>query len=957
LKHHASTEGNTEMKQIVVRGARENNLKNVDCELPRDQLVVITGLSGSGKTSLAFDTLYAEGQRRYVESLSAYARQFLDQRGKPDVDSVEGLSPAISIEQRSLSKNPRSTVGTITEIYDHLRLLYARIGAAHCPTCGRPITAQSVQQMVDLTFSMLSEGTRFSVLAPVVRGRKGAFRKELERLRKEGFARVDVDGQSCDLHEPLELDRKQRHNIDVYVDRLVLKPSVRSRLSESLELALQQADGIAKLKPQEGKVQLFSERLACVDCGVSIPELTPRSFSFNNPQGACPRCAGIGELMEFDEASVVLRPELSLREGAIEPWEHRNAAYYQQVLEALADQFRFDLYTPYAELSPSVKTLLMKGSGEIDVEFFFDKGASRHSYRKPFEGVLAGLTRRLEELEKSRKEGKGGEGGQEELHRYMRRRACPECGGARLNTEARNVFVSGRPIHSVSAMSIGQALAFFESLALGQREGAIADRLLREIRGRLTFLDDVGLSYLTLDRPSATLSGGEGQRVRLATQIGASLVGVLYILDEPSVGLHQRDHGRLLESLVRLRDLGNTVLVVEHDEETIRAADYIVDMGPGAGTRGGEVVVAGTLEQVLAHPTSLTGQYLSGARCIEVPGQRRKPRGKLKLQGASQHNLVGIDAEIPLGVLTCVTGVSGSGKSTLVIDTLLPALKNLLHGSKAAVGEYDALKGDHQLDKVIAIDQGPIGRTPRSNPATYTRLFTPLRELYAAIPESKARGYKAGRFSFNVKGGRCEACQGDGTLRIEMHFLPDVFVECDVCKGRRYDRETLEVLYKGRSIADVLEMTVAEAGELLAAVPQLGAKLKTLQEVGLGYLTLGQSATTLSGGEAQRLKLSRELAKRATGRTLYILDEPTTGLHLADIHLLLEVLARLVDAGNSVLIIEHQLDVIKTADWIVDLGPEGGDGGGQIVACGTPEEVAQVEGSHTGTYLRRVLGL
>jgi excinuclease ABC subunit A len=945
------------MKQIVVRGARENNLKHVDCELPRDQLVVITGLSGSGKTSLAFDILYAEGQRRYVESLSTYARQFLDQRGKPDVDSVEGLSPAISIEQRTLSKNPRSTVGTITEIYDHLRLLYARVGAAHCPTCGKPITAQSVQQMVDRTFSLLAEGTRFSVLAPVVRGRKGAFRKELERLRKEGFARADVDGQPRDLHEPLELDRKQRHNIDVYVDRLVLKPSIRSRLSESLELALQQADGIAKLKPQEGEVQLFSERLACVDCGVSIPELTPRSFSFNNPQGACPRCAGIGVLMEFDEASVVPRPELSLREGAIEPWEHRNSAYYQQVLEALADQFRFDLYTPYAELSPAVKTLLMKGSGEIDVEFFFDKGARRHSYRKPFEGVLAGLTRRLEELEKSRKEGKGAEGSQEELHRYMRRRTCPECGGARLNTEARHVLVASRPIHSVSAMSIGQALAFFEDLSLGEREGAIADRLLREIRGRLTFLDDVGLSYLTLDRPSATLSGGEGQRVRLATQIGASLVGVLYILDEPSVGLHQRDHHRLLESLVRLRDLGNTVLVVEHDEETIRAADYIVDMGPGAGTLGGEVVVAGTLEQVLAHPTSLTGQYLSGARRIEVPAQRRKPRGRLSLLGASEHNLCGIDAEIPLGVLTCVTGVSGSGKSTLVIDTLLPALKNLLHGAQAAVGEYSALRGDHQLDKVIAIDQGPIGRTPRSNPATYTRLFTPLRELFAAIPESKARGYKAGRFSFNVKGGRCEACQGDGTLRIEMHFLPDVFVECDVCKGRRYDRETLEVLYKGRSIADVLEMTVAEAGELLAAVPQLGARLKTLQEVGLGYLALGQSATTLSGGEAQRLKLSRELAKRATGRTLYILDEPTTGLHLADIHLLLDVLARLVDAGNSVLVIEHQLDVIKTADWIVDLGPDGGDGGGRIVACGTPEEVAQVDGSHTGTYLRRVLGL
>jgi excinuclease ABC subunit A len=954
-------------QQIVIKGARENNLKNISLSIPRDRLVVITGLSGSGKSSLAFDTLYAEGQRRYVESLSAYVRQFLEQKGRPDVDSIDGLSPALSIEQRTLSPNPRSTVGTVTEIYDHLRLLYARVGKPHCPRCGRPIAAQTVQQMVDQILR-LPEATRFSVLAPVVRDRKGEFRKELEALRRDGFARVAVDGQVRELggDEPIVLDKSRRHTIEVYVDRLVRKPGVEARLADSLELALKLSGGLAKIVPQEsgeGEEQLFSEKLACGECGLSFPELTPRSFSFNNPAGACPRCAGLGVLMEFDEERIVPHPELSLREGAIEPWEHRNAGYYQQLLDTLAAQFGFEVYVPYAELPQSIKSLLLHGSGDVEVQFSFEGGGQRHTYKRPFEGVMANLQRRLDEQEKRRREGGSSDDVEafdavlEEFHRYMRQRPCPECGGSRLREEARRVLLGGRPIHEVTSLSIGTLLRFFEQLQLEGRDREIAARLQDEIRGRLSFLVNVGLDYLSLDRTAASLSGGEGQRVRLATQIGSSLMGVIYILDEPSIGLHQRDHARLLATLLRLRDQGNSVLVVEHDEETIRAADFIVDLGPGAGTRGGEVVVAGDLAQVLACPTSLTGQYLSGARRIEVPSKRRRAKRWVTVHGARQNNLKRISARIPLGVLTCVTGVSGSGKSTLVVDTLLPALRAELHGASDLPGTHDRLEGAKLLDKVVAIDQSAIGRTPRSNPATYCGVFAKIRELFAGLPESKVRGYKAGRYSFNTKGGRCEACAGDGIIRIAMHFLPDVYVPCEVCGGKRYNRETLQVTYKGCSIADLLEMTVDQALELLGAVPAIRQKLEMLHEVGLGYLALGQPGNTLSGGEAQRLKLSRELSRRATGSTLYVLDEPTTGLHLADIHVLLEVLDRLVEAGNTVVVIEHHLDVIKCADHVIDLGPEGGAGGGTIVAEGTPEQVAATEGSYTATYLKRALGV
>jgi excinuclease ABC subunit A len=948
------------MKTLLVRGARENNLKDVTVEIPREKLVVITGLSGSGKSSLAFDTIYAEGQRRYVESLSAYARQFLEQQGKPDVDAIEGLSPAISIEQRTLSRNPRSTVGTVTEVYDYLRLLYARVGQPHCPRCGKPITSQSVQQIVDQLLR-LPEGTRFSVLAPVVRDRKGELRKELEALRRDGFARVAIDGEVHDLSEEIALDRAQRHTLEVYVDRLVIRDGVGSRLFDSVELALKHGDGLVKISPVEGEDLLFSEKLACVDCGLSFPDLSPRAFSFNSPHGACPRCSGLGVLLEFDEARVVPHAELSLREGAIEPWERRNAAYYQLLLDDLAKQFGFDVFAAYRDLPESVKSLLMYGSGDIEVEHSFEKGGKHQTYHRPFEGVIANLQRRLEDQEGRRKEGgavdpEAFDSLLEEFHRYMREKVCPDCGGARLRPEALHVLIAGQPIHRVTQLPIAAAIDLFAGLRLEGRAEQIARPLLKEITARLSFLVSVGLDYLTLDRTAATLSGGEGQRVRLATQIGSSLVGVLYILDEPSIGLHKRDHARLLQTLLRLRDLGNTVLVVEHDEDTIRAADFIVDMGPGAGTAGGEVVIAGALPEIVACARSLTGQYLSGARRIEVPARRRRGKRKLTIRGARANNLKSIDVEIPLGVLTCVTGVSGSGKSTLIIDTLLPVLRAELHGAKEQPGEHQAIDGARALDKVIAVDQSAIGRTPRSNPATYTGLFTPLRELFAALPESKVRGYKAGRYSFNVKGGRCEACQGDGTLRIAMHFLPDLFVQCDVCGGRRYNRETLQVRYKGASIADVLEMTVDQASELLQNVPQVRSKIDALREVGLGYLALGQPGNTLSGGEAQRLKLSRELARRSTGNTLYILDEPTTGLHLADIHVLLEVLDKLVEAGNSVVIIEHHLDVIKCADHVIDLGPEGGEGGGRVVGAGTPEELTRVEGSHTGALLGRLLG-
>jgi excinuclease ABC subunit A len=949
------------VKSIVIKGARENNLKDVSLEIPRDRLVVITGLSGSGKSSLAFDTIYAEGQRRYVESLSPYVRQFLEQMGRPDVDSIDGLSPAISIEQRGLSKNPRSTVGTVTEIYDYLRLLYARVGRPHCPRCERSITSQSVQQMVDQLLR-LPQGARFSVMAGVVRDRKGEFRKELESLRRDGFARVNINGEVLDLSEEIALDKNRRHTIEVYVDRLVLKTGIESRLTDSLELGLKLGGGQVKVALLEGPDLLFSEKLACVECGLSFPDLSPRSFSFNNPRGACPGCSGLGVLMEFDEDRIVPHPELSLREGAIEPWEHRSSAYYQQVLDTLAAQFGFDLFVPYAELPASVKALLMRGSGDVDVEFSLDRGGDRHTYRRPFEGVIANLERRLGEQQRRRKEG-GGTGELEafddiveEFHRYMRERTCPECDGARLRAEARHVLLGGRPIHAVTRLGIAEALDFFGGLALEDREREIAGRVLQEISGRLSFLCSVGLEYLSLDRTSASLSGGEAQRVRLATQIGSSLMGVLYILDEPSIGLHQRDHARLLQTLLRLRDAGNTVLVVEHDEATIRAADFVVDLGPGAGTHGGEVVAAGTPDEIVACPRSLTGQYLSGTRRIEVPRNRRRASRHLTVRGARQNNLKDIDVRFPLGVLTCVTGVSGSGKSTLVVDTLLPALRAELHGAKATPGTHRTVEGVRLLDKIIAIDQSPIGRTPRSNPATYAGVFAPVRELFASLPESKVRGYRAGRYSFNVKGGRCEACQGDGILRIAMHFLPDVFVQCEVCGGRRYNRETLQVAYKGSSIADVLAMTVDEASDLLGTVPTIRQKLEALRAVGLGYLALGQPANTLSGGEAQRLKLSKELARRATGSTLYILDEPTTGLHVADIQVLLGVLEELVEAGNTVVVIEHHLDVIKCADHVIDLGPEGGEHGGRVVATGTPEEVARVAESYTGQWLGGVLG-
>jgi excinuclease ABC subunit A len=957
------------MDKIIVKGAREHNLKNIDVELPRDRLIVITGLSGSGKSSLAFDTIYAEGQRRYVESLSAYARQFLEQMGKPDIDSIEGLSPAISIEQKSTSKNPRSTVGTVTEVYDYLRLMYARVGTVHCYNCGQRIASQTVQQMVDRILE-LPEGTRFSVLSPMVRDRKGEYKKELEQLRKQGFVRASIDGELHDLANPIKLDKNKKHTIEVYVDRLAVKPDIRQRLTDSVELALKLADGIVKVSPvvfdekggEEHGDMLFSEKFACITCGVSYPEITPRMFSFNNPQGACPTCDGIGAKLFFDPDLIVPNEELSLREGAIDPWEKRNAPFFQQILEAVANHYKIDMFAPWAKLPPEHRKIVMEGSGSDEVDFFFEKGGTRHKFKKEFEGVLANLERRLHEYERRRRE-EGNHGGEdgfeaayEEFHRYMNRSPCEECEGTRLRKEARFVKVGEMAIHQLTSLPIRDASRFFLKLELPKREREIADRILREINDRLSFLVNVGLDYLTLDRTSATLSGGEAQRIRLATQIGSSLVGVLYILDEPSIGLHQRDNTRLLETLRRLRDLGNTVLVVEHDEETIRAADHVVDMGPRAGVHGGRIVAAGTPEDVMGSTGSLTGAYLSGRKKIAVPASRRQPGNKyLTLKGARAHNLRNLTVRFPVGVFTAVTGVSGSGKSTLVIDTLLPTLQQRLNHSKAQPGELDGVEGLHHVDRVIDIDQSPIGRTPRSNPATYTGVFTHIRDLFAGLPESKARGYKAGRYSFNVKGGRCESCQGDGILRIEMHFLPDIYVQCEACAGRRYNRETLEVKYKGASIADVLDMTVTQAAEFLQHVPKIRQKLETLRDVGLGYIHLGQPATTLSGGEAQRIKLSKELAKKGTGRTVYILDEPTTGLHFDDIKQLLAVLNQLVEQGNTVIVIEHNLDVIKTADYVVDLGPEGGEGGGQVVASGTPEDVARAQHSYTGAYLKRAL--
>ncbi|NTV48829.1 MAG: excinuclease ABC subunit UvrA [Geobacteraceae bacterium] len=949
--------------KIIIKGACEHNLKCIDVEIPREKLVVITGLSGSGKSTLAFDTIYAEGQRRYVESLSSYARQFLEQMEKPDVESIEGLSPAISIEQKTTSKNPRSTVGTVTEIYDYLRLLFARIGHPHCTSCDKEITSQTVSQMVDQIMT-LAAGTKLTLLAPMIRGRKGEYKKELQQLRKEGFTRVVVDGTVRELADDIEMDKKKKHDIDIVVDRIVVKEGVQRRLADSLETALHHAEGVVKIEavvptadePAEGgnkkspkpKQMLFSEKLACVDCGISYQEITPRLFSFNNPHGACPECTGLGTRMYFDADLVIPNQELSLREGAIAPWEKRLSGWFHLILDALAKAYSFDIRTPFKDLPESVRDVILNGSGGKKIEFWWEEdGERRHTYQKEFEGVLNNLQRRWRETESDTS--------REELEKYMNIMPCPTCQGARLRPEALHVLVGGLTIRDVTAFSIRDCLHFFEELKLSDKEQEIARRILKEVRERLSFLVNVGLDYLSLDRTSGTLSGGEGQRIRLATQIGSSLVGVLYILDEPSIGLHQRDNARLLGTLKRLRDIGNTVLVVEHDEETIMEADHLIDMGPGAGVHGGEVVAQGTPAEVMASPASLTGRYLSGELTIAVPKKRRMCDKSLRIIGASENNLKNITVEIPLGVMTCVTGVSGSGKSTLVIDTLHKVLGQRLYRSREKAGAVRDVSGLEHLDKVINIDQSPIGRTPRSNPATYTAVFSDIRDLFSNLPESKLRGYKPGRYSFNVKGGRCEACSGDGIIKIEMHFLPDVYVECEVCKGARYNRETLEVHFKGKSIADVLDMTVSQALEFMGAIPRIKNKLATLDEVGLGYIKLGQAATTLSGGEAQRVKLAKELSKRATGRTIYILDEPTTGLHFHDIAKLLEVIQRLVDSGNTIVIIEHNLDVIKTADWVIDLGPEGGDRGGEIIATGTPELVAKVTRSYTGQYLRKML--
>ena len=925
---------------IEIRGAREHNLAGFDLDIPRDRLVVITGLSGSGKSSLAFDTLYAEGQRRYVESLSAYARQFLDQMQKPDVDAIDGLSPAIAIEQKSGTRNPRSTVGTITEIADYLRLLYARIGHPHCPSCGRAITRQTVQQMTDRVMA-LPENTRVQILAPLVRDRKGVYRKELEGLRRQGFVRARIDGELRDLADDIALAKGAKHTIEVVVDRLIVKSSVRTRVGESLETALRLADGLVLLDHGEADAALLSERNACVDCGVSFPEIAPRSFSFNSPHGACPECTGLGSREVFDPALVVPDEDKTLAEGAIAPWSGRGAPrYYAKLLAALASHFGVELDTTWRNLPPKLRDALLHGTGTREIDFEIERAGKRERFSRRFDGVLSELERRSA--------GPGGDA----LARFRSALPCESCDGSRLGALARSVRIGGRAIHEVAQLSISQAVQFVDALDLTLSERTIGERVLKEVRERLQFLSDVGLDYLTLDRASGSLSGGEAQRIRLATQVGASLMGVLYILDEPSIGLHPRDNRRLLASLERLRELGNSVLVVEHDEETIRAADHVIDMGPGAGVHGGRIVAEGPPAAILEHPDSLTGAYLSGRRRIPVPA-RRRPAGEraLVLTGCREHNLKDVTFRLPLGLFTVVTGVSGSGKSSLVTDTLYRALAAHLHGALTPPGRFERIVGLDNIDKVIDVSQAPIGRTPRSNPATYTGVLTGIRGLFSQVPEARVRGYAPGRFSFNVKGGRCEACQGDGTLRIEMHFLPDLFVTCEVCGGRRYNRETLEVSYKGKSIADVLEMTVFEALGFLENVTSVSRVLQTLHDVGLDYLRLGQPATTLSGGEAQRIKLAKELARRGTGRTLYLLDEPTTGLHFADVERLLEVLNRLVELGNSVLVIEHHPDVIKTADHVIDLGPEGGEKGGEIVVEGTPETVAQHPMSHTGRAL------
>lgn len=932
------------MDSIIIKGAREHNLQNIDLEIPRHQLVVVTGLSGSGKSSLAFDTIYAEGQRRYVESLSAYARQFLQLMDKPDVDEITGLSPAIAIEQKRVSHNPRSTVGTVTEIYDYLRLLYARVGTPYCYQCGEEISSQTVSQIVDALLELPS-GSRLLILAPLVQGRKGEYRQLFADLIREGFLRVEVDGRIYPLEEVPELDRYRTHDIALVVDRLVVREGLQRRLTDSIELALSKADEVVAVQVVDGRRLLFSTRLACIRCGISFSEISPRLFSFNNPYGACPRCGGLGSEQHFDPQLVVPNPGLSLREGAIAPW-HRSQPFYQEhVLLPLSRHYGFDLYQPFAALAPEIQQLILYGSGGEKIPGLLAEGRHGRIPKRKFSGVIPALKRKLKDRD----------GADDELRRYLSPVPCPDCGGSRLKSQSLHVKIAGLNIYELTSLPLPQALSFIEKVSLPPTQQAIAGRILSELVQRLSFLLDVGLDYLTLARESATLSGGESQRIRLATQIGSGLTGVLYVLDEPSIGLHQRDNEKLLASLFRLRDLQNTLIVVEHDQDTITRADHVIDMGPGAGRLGGKVVAQGAPAEIAAGD-SLTGQYLSGRQFIAVPKKRRQPGGRvLSLEGLTIHNLKSISVHIPLGLFVCVTGVSGSGKSSLVNDTLYPVLHNHLHGSYKVAGPVAKISGLHYLDKVINIDQSPIGRTPRSNPATYTGVFTLIRELFAALPEARVRGYRPGRFSFNVKGGRCEACRGEGMMRVEMHFLPDVFVTCDTCGGSRFNRDTLEVLYKGKNIAEVLSMTVNQAAEFFAAIPRLTDRLQTLQDVGLGYITLGQAAVTLSGGEAQRVKLSRELGKRATGRTFYLLDEPTTGLHFHDVRQLLQVLQRLVDAGNTVLVVEHNLEVIKVADYIIDLGPDGGDRGGEVIATGTPEEVSRMEASSTGYYLRKVL--
>jgi excinuclease ABC subunit A len=960
----------SELKTISIRGAREHNLKGIDLDLPRNSLIVMTGLSGSGKSSLAFDTIYAEGQRRYVESLSAYARQFLEMMQKPDVDQIDGLSPAISIEQKTTSKNPRSTVGTVTEIYDYMRLLFARVGVPYSPATGLPIESQTVSQMVDRVMA-LEEGTRLYILAPIVRGRKGEYRKELAELLKKGFQRVKIDGEFYEIAEAPTLDKKYKHDIDIVVDRIVVRDDIGARLADSLETCLRLADGLAvaefadkplpagdtaeggganKSKNETHERILFSEKFACPVSGFTISEIEPRLFSFNNPSGACPTCDGLGTQQKIDPALIVPETARTLRDGAIAPWAKSSSPYYRQTLEALGKHFSFKISDKWTDLSADAQNAILHGT-EDKIVFNYDDGLRSYKTAKTFEGIVPNLERRWKETDSA--------WAREEIERYMSAAPCPACNGYRLKPEALAVKIDGRHIGEVSQMSIRQAGTWFQDLptAMNDKQNEIAVRILKEIRDRLNFLNDVGLDYLTLSRNSGSLSGGESQRIRLASQIGSGLTGVLYVLDEPSIGLHQRDNARLLDTLKHLRDIGNTVIVVEHDEDAILTADHVVDIGPAAGIHGGEVIAEGTPADIMANPKSLTGKYLSGALSVAVPAQRRKPvkRKELKVVGARGNNLKNVTASIPLGLFTAVTGVSGGGKSTFLIETLYKAASRRIMGARENPADHDRIDGLEFIDKVIDIDQSPIGRTPRSNPATYTGAFTPIRDWFAGLPESKARGYQPGRFSFNVKGGRCEACQGDGVIKIEMHFLPDVYVTCDVCHGKRYNRETLDVTFKGKSIADVLDTTVEEGVEFFAAVPAVRDKLITLNRVGLGYVKIGQQATTLSGGEAQRVKLAKELAKRSTGRTLYILDEPTTGLHFHDVAKLLEVLHELVDQGNSVVVIEHNLEVIKTADWLIDVGPEGGDGGGEIVASGTPEDVVKVERSHTGRFLKELL--